>query len=72
MLIVGWSMTLLGSGTVLFWVLYEAAVSYRAAPLATLVSLVLVIGLLALLVPVPLIIANRRAHPGAQISHPPS
>ena len=61
MIIVGWVMTLVGSGTVLFWVLYEAAMDFSHAPVATLISVVVVVGLLCLLVPLPLWLATRRA-----------
>lgn len=60
-MIVGWVMTLVGSGTVLFWVLYEAAMDFSDAPLTTLISVVVVVGLLVLLVPLPLWLATRRA-----------
>ncbi len=59
--IVGWVMTIVGSGTVLFWVLYEAAMDFGNAPVATLISVLVVIGLLCLLVPLPLWMATRRA-----------
>jgi hypothetical protein len=67
MAITGWAMTLIGSGTVLFWLLYEAVMSFSKAPIATLVSVLVVLGLMTLLVPVPLILATRRAkaHRGA-------
>ena len=61
LVIVGWVMTLVGSGTVLFWVLYEAAMDFTDAPVATLISVLVVVGLLCLLVPLPLWMAYRRA-----------
>lgn len=61
MIIAGWAMTLVGSGTVLFWVLYEAAMDFSNAPVATLISVVVVVALLCLLVPLPLWLATRRA-----------
>ena len=61
MAVTGWAMTLIGSGTVLFWLLYEAVMSFSNAPLATAVSVILVLFLLAMVVPVPLIMATRRA-----------
>ncbi len=61
MIYTGWAMTLIGSGTVLFWLIYESASTFRSSPIATMISMLVVLGLLALLVPVPLIIATRRA-----------
>ena len=60
-MIVGWVMTIVGSGTVLFWVLYEAAMDFSDAPVTTLISVAVVVGLLCLLVPLPLWLATRRA-----------
>ena len=60
-LILGWGMTLAGSGVVLFWLIYEAVTSFAHAPIETLIGVALVLALLALLVPVPLILATRRA-----------
>ncbi len=61
MVVTGWVMTVIGSGTVLFWVLYEAAMDFGNAPLPTLVGVLVVLGLLCLLVPLPLWLATRRA-----------
>jgi hypothetical protein len=61
MMVAGWAMTIIGSGTVIFWVLYEAIMDYGNAPIATIVGVLVVLGLMALLVPVPLVIATRRA-----------
>lgn len=61
MVYVAWAMTLIGSGTVLFWLIYESITTFKSAPLATLVGVVVVLAVLALLVPVPLILAARRA-----------
>ena len=61
MAITGWAMTLIGSGIVLVWLLIEAHDTFSSAPLQTVVGIVVVLGLLALLIPVPLIIATRRA-----------
>ncbi|MGH2387385.1 MAG: hypothetical protein ACRDIE_04210, partial [Chloroflexota bacterium] len=62
MVITGWAMTLIGSGTVLFWLIYESITTFTSAPLATLIGIVVVLAVLALLVPVPLILATRRAN----------
>ena len=61
MVYTGWAMTLIGSGTVLFWLIYESITSFRSAPLDTLIGIVVVLAVLALLVPIPLILATRRA-----------
>jgi hypothetical protein len=61
MAITGWTMTIAGTGTVLFWLMYEAASNFTKSPVATLVSVVIVLGLMTLLVPVPLLLASRRA-----------
>ena len=61
MIYTGWAMTLIGSGTVLFWLIYESVSTFRSSPIGTIISMLVVLGLLALLVPVPLIIATRRA-----------
>jgi hypothetical protein len=62
MMITGWVMTIIGSGTVLFWVLYEAVMDFGNAPVATLVGVFVVLGLMCLLVPLPLLLATRRAN----------
>ncbi len=61
MVITGWVMTLIGSGTVLFWLIYESITTFTSAPVDTLVGAVVVLAVLALLVPVPLILATKRA-----------
>jgi hypothetical protein len=61
MAMTGWIMTLAGSGVVLFWLIYEAVQNFSRAPLATAVSIFVVLGLMALLVPVPLVLATRRS-----------
>jgi len=61
MVYTGWAMTLIGSGTVLFWLIYEAITTFRTAPLDTLIGIAVVLAVLALLVPIPLILATRRA-----------
>jgi hypothetical protein len=61
MVITGWAMTLIGSGTVLFWLIYESVTTFSSAPIATLIGIAVVLAVLALLVPVPLILATRRA-----------
>ncbi|MDB5077443.1 MAG: hypothetical protein JWO42_3622 [Chloroflexi bacterium] len=61
MAMTGWVMTIAGSGTVLFWLAYEAVSNFASSPVATLVSVIVVLGLMALLVPVPLLLATRRA-----------
>jgi|NGEPerStandDraft_6_1074524.scaffolds.fasta_scaffold457886_1 hypothetical protein len=61
MAITGWIMTIAGSGTVIFWVLYEGVTGFRQAPVATVVSVFIVLLLMVLLVPVPLWLATRRA-----------
>lgn len=62
MAITGWLLTIGGAGTVLFWLIYEAIGSFANAPVQTTVGVLLVLALLALLVPVPLILATRRAN----------
>jgi hypothetical protein len=61
MALTGWIMTLAGSGVVLFWLAYEAIQNFSHAPLATAVGVFVVLGLMTLLVPVPLLLASRRA-----------
>ncbi|HVA90733.1 MAG TPA: hypothetical protein VNL71_12935 [Chloroflexota bacterium] len=61
MVYTGWAMTLIGSGTVLFWLIYESITTFRSAPVDTIIGVVVVLLVLALLVPVPLILATRRA-----------
>jgi len=61
MVITGWAMTLIGSGTVLFWLIYESITTFTSAPVDTLIGVLVVLALLALLVPVPLIMATKRA-----------
>ena len=61
MVITGWAMTLIGSGTVLFWLIYESITTFTSAPVDTLIGILVVLALLALLVPVPLILATKRA-----------
>ena len=61
MAITGWTMTIAGTGTVLFWLLYEAVSNFTKSPVATTISVVIVLGLMTLLVPVPLLLATRRA-----------
>ena len=57
----GWAMTLIGTGIVLFWTFFEAAYSFGPAPLATVIGVLIVLAVLVLLVPVPLMLATRRA-----------
>lgn len=59
--ITGWAMTVIGMGVVLFWTIFEAIDSFSVAPIATIVGLFVILGVLALLVPIPLITATRRA-----------
>jgi hypothetical protein len=54
-------MTLIGVAVVLFWTFFEAAYSFRSAPLATAVGVLVVLAVLVLLVPLPLMLATRRA-----------
>ncbi len=61
MVYTGWAMTVIGSGTVLFWLIYESITTFRSAPIDTVIGAVVVLLVLALLVPVPLIMATRRA-----------
>jgi len=61
MMILGWAMTVGGLGLVLFWTIWEAATTFSSAPVITLVGVVVVLAVLALLVPIPLLIATRRA-----------
>jgi uncharacterized membrane protein YhaH (DUF805 family) len=68
MVITGWAMTLIGSGTVLFWLIYESITTFTSAPIATLIGVLVVLAVLALLVPVPLIMATKRAR-ARQESH---
>lgn len=57
----GWAMTLIGMGIVLFWTLYEAANTFASAPVPTILGVLVVFGVVALLVPIPLFLATRRA-----------
>ena len=68
MVLTGWAMTLIGCGTVLFWLIYESISTFTSAPIATLIGVAVVLAVLALLVPIPLIIATRRAK-ALRISH---
>jgi hypothetical protein len=61
MVITGWAMTLIGVGTVLVWLIIESISTFASAPLQTLAGILVVLALLTLLVPVPLILATRRA-----------
>jgi hypothetical protein len=57
----GWAMTLIGVGVVLFWTFFEAVSSFKSAPLATTIGVLVVLAVVTLLVPVPLMLATRRA-----------
>lgn len=57
----GWAMTLIGMGIVLFWTLYEAVNTFASAPIYTILGVLVVFGVVALLVPIPLFLATRRA-----------
>ena len=61
MVLTGWAMTIIGISIVLFWSLYEAAVNFSNSPVGAIVGMLVVVGVLVLLVPVPLIGATRRA-----------
>lgn len=61
MVITGWALTVVGTGIVLAWLAIESASTFAAAPIQTLIGIVLVLTLLILLVPVPLLLATRRA-----------
>ena len=61
MVLTGWAMTIVGMSIVLFWTLYEAAVNFSHSPLGAVIGVLIVVGVLVLLVPVPLIGATRRA-----------
>jgi hypothetical protein len=72
MVITGWAMTLIGSGTVLFWLIYESITTFTSAPIDTLIGAVVVLAVLALLVPIPLIMATKRAKTRQRGSRPAS
>jgi hypothetical protein len=59
---IGWAMTIIGCGVVFVWLGLESASTFKSAPVATLIGILVVLGLMALLVPAPLILATRRAN----------
>jgi hypothetical protein len=58
----GWAMTIIGCGVVFVWLGLESASTFTSSPVATIVGILIVLGLMALLVPIPLILATRRAN----------
>jgi uncharacterized membrane protein YhaH (DUF805 family) len=68
----GSAMTIIGCGVVFVWLGLESASTFKSAPVATIIGIVVVLGLLALLVPVPLILAIRRANARGRMAARPA
>jgi uncharacterized membrane protein YhaH (DUF805 family) len=66
MIWLGWAMIVIGMGVVLFWTAFEAVHSITSAPLATILGVLVVLAVLGLLVPLPLILATKRARGAAK------